>query len=98
MICVFPPPPVKEKQHILTVFLYFTIYHVCRTFDHVVRAQKTLLVAKAAVEKAKAFRLYDLNLRPQSVMDGSYTAAVSQTRFVQGGDHFMSTSFTSRLD
>ena len=76
---------------------------MCLTSDNVARAQKTriLLVAKAAVEKSKALRLYDLNVRAHSVTDvvarphSHTTVAFSETRFVQGGDHFMTTCFNS---
>ena len=86
---LFPPPPCHANTHILTVFLYFTIYHVYRNSGETrtnARSDKVLRISSAAVEKARSLGIVHV---PSS------SASVSRTRFVEGGDHFMTTPFTS---
>ena len=58
ILSVFPPPP--RNNHILTVFLYYSIYHVYRNTVPVAalaREENILRIGRAAAEKAKSLGL-----------------------------------------
>ena len=98
----FLPCPLNTRKDILRIFIAYHTYHsmkqnVSSNFGQ--RYLSTVRGAIAARHSASNLR-YDV-LRPRSVMTVAVsrphfvTDAASPTRFVPGGDHFMTTAFTS---
>ena len=103
----FLPPPLTSRKDILRLFISFHTYHSVRNSRSNIDVHRYLITVRTAIAACHSasnmgYEVWPvsrrLSTRPHYVMGVAAppaAATVSNTRFVPGGDHFMTTSYSS---